>query len=697
MEIDAVDMDHDNSSEKLFVFHESVSTLQNIASHAVALQLWHHYLSRAKSKQIQEKTDDFFRKVFNLAEDCKTESRKVAELLKTPQRIEKMLKKSLKKICSETEPWIDHFHYCIFSGGMSRYCPSNFDPNHIVWRPNGEIDRKESASRILTEGKLNAEQKFVIMCSYGMATELEKFPTNSLSEYFCLLGITDLKVAYWISYHRHDLREIWLKMPDVIRPEDTSINVTMAMESVKLPYAVEYFWNRLSEAEQLAVALRILSHSHMQSKDLRKIMLSTMSYSQQLQLVDQIPIELMTIFSVIDDSTKNCMPENVFTVWTLVKDRITEQQFVKFLGNVLENLTLCEKHMIVMNKVWDTASDRLKKHIAENDPYTIFVPLMFYMAEAYPPSCHRLLMKLLILVNERVRKNLMWSFCDSDSDVIIHRRDTELLNLCLPKESDQLQLKDSIMETDYMSEYCEIKLWFLEFDEVINAVTFFSRNARKSRKFFKKLLESKELEGHAETFILDYENWNKLSNFIDSIFMNYSLTISRLKKQLVSSFSARAVHCWDKKENFSVLVKITEQVFSTEEMKTFKQTLLKQFQEMIFSQNWSRFEGKCFNTFISWCSEDESRIIDLKDIVPIDAFFDDTFRTICSSSNSNFENSLKKLDKFLKYVCVSDEEVELVKIRKYFERDRYWIRQVELIFRDENRRTISNWFLSVKN
>ncbi|XP_065212595.1 uncharacterized protein LOC135840151 isoform X2 [Planococcus citri] len=703
MEVPFGNLDIDDSSENLFVFHESVSTLQNIASNTVALQLWHHYLNRAKCRKIQDKTNDLFRTVFNLDADYEKETKKLAELLKTPRRIEEMLKESLEKICDETKQWIHHFNIKIFRKGISRYHVRNFDPNHIVWRPNGEIDYKKSVSKMLAEGKLNTEQKFILMCSYGMATELENFPTNSLPEFFCLLGITHLKIAYWISHHKHDLREMWLRMPDMIRPEDTSVNVTMAMamansslDSVDrtLPYAFEYFWNRLSEEEQLAVALRILPR--LGSREIRKIILSTMPSFQQRQLIDQIPIELMKKFSVLDYSAKHCMPENVFIVWTLVKDRITEQQFVEFLRKVLRYEMRSEKYMIMLNSVWDTASDRLKRHIVENRPDIIFLSFMNCMVP-YPPSSYRLFMKFVPLLNEHTRKTL---FLSSESvwgeyDMIVSKCDIDILNLCLPEEADQLQLKNRIMESRDLEVYCNRLFRDRKFDEAIARVTFFSQNAHDAREFFKKVLVPDR--NFDDSFIMEYESWNKLSNFIDTVFTDDFLTISKLKKQLVFSLSPRALDCWDKKENFSVLVKITEQVFSAEEMKTFKRTLLKSFQETILSQrSWRDFKGKCYNTFISWCSEDESRIIDLKDVFPVDAFFDDKFRTICSSPNADPKHLLNRLNAFLKYVCVSNEEVELVKIRKYFERDRYWIRQVEQIFGEIKRRTILNWFLSVK-
>ncbi|XP_065212312.1 uncharacterized protein LOC135839954 isoform X3 [Planococcus citri] len=697
MEVDAADLDLDNSSsEELFVFHESVSTLQNIASHTVALQLWHHYLSRAKCcGKIQEKTYDFFIKVFNLGGDYRRESKKLAELLRTPRGIEEMLKESLKKIDCETSQWVNHFNCSIFRDGMSRYCPSNFDPNLIVWHQNDKIDYRKSAAKMLIEGKLNVEQKFVLMCAYGMATELYRFPINLLSEYFCLLGISDsnLIAAYWISYHKPDLCEIWLGMPDVFRPEDTSIHVTMAIECAKwsLPHAFEHFWSRLNDNEQTSVAVRILPEGW----KVVKIMLSTMSYFRQLQLVDQIPAELMRTFFIRHDPAEFYRPvsDNVRIVWTLVKDRITEQQFVQFLKEVCydDDAMVCEEYMILLIKIWDTASDRLKRHIVENHPDVLFISFM--LCDEYSPSSYKFFMKFLPLVNEHTRKEL---YLDLNVHDIASKCDIDILNLCLPEEADQLQLKNRIMESPDMVDYCAALLHDKKFDEVITVATFFSRNAHDAREFFKKALESDRINDNS--FILEYESWNKLSNFIDKVFTNDLSTVSRLKKRLVSSHSARVIYCWDKKENVDALVQITEQVFSPEEMKSFKQTLLEHFQKEISSpKRWHLFKGKCFNTFVSWCSGDENKIVDLKNIVPIDAFFDEIFRTICSSPDNDPQNLLNKLDEFLRYVCVSDEEVELLKIRKYHDRDRYWIREVDRVFDSLTRRMIFNWFRSVKN
>ncbi|XP_065214007.1 uncharacterized protein LOC135841121 isoform X2 [Planococcus citri] len=678
MEVDAADLDLDNSSEKLFVFHESVSTLQYIASHKVALQLWHHRLSRAKCGKIPERTYDFL------------ESEKLAELLKTPQRIEEMLKKSLGKIGLETSRWISDFECKIFTGQISRYCPGNLDQSLIVWGQNGNIDGKRSASKMIIYGKLNAEQKFILMCAYGINQELEIFPMNSIPEFFQWLGISDLKIAYWISYHRHNLRDVWLKMPGVIRAEH-SLNVTMAMEygyrrnrgSSILPHVFEHFWNRLSEAEQLAVALRILPGS--QSRKIQKIILSTMSPFQQRQLVDQIPLELMAQFCGRCD-----MPENAFIIWTRIKDRITEQQFVRFLKMIFDRAVYFEKSFVLLTNVWNTASDRLKRHIADSNPDIILSPFMAYY-QVPSPSIYRFVMKFLSLMKEHTRKQMIFSINKIN---IARVQDIDFLNLCLPEEADQWRFKNRIMESVTMTRYCARALYRLEFDDVINTVAFFSRNTHDIGEFFKKLLEADEL--NALIFILDYENWNKFCNFIDTVFNNYVSIIPELKKQIVSRFSARAVHCYnDEEENFNALVKITEQVFSSEEMKTFKLTMLEHFQKKVSSiVYWFQFEGKCYNALVTWCSDDESRIIDFRDVVPIDAFFDEILRTICSTVDRNPEFEMKTLDRYLRNFCSSDEEIKLLKIRKYYERDGYWIGEVNRTFRREIQLAIFDWFCS---
>ncbi|XP_065214009.1 uncharacterized protein LOC135841121 isoform X4 [Planococcus citri] len=427
----------------------------------------------------------------------------------------------------------------------------------------------------------------------------------------------------------------------------------------------------------------------MQYREIQKIILSKMSPFQQRQLVDRIPPAIMAPFCSCCD-----MPETAFIIWTRIKDRITEQQFVRFLEMVFYRAMCSEKSFVMLTNVWDTASDRLKRHIAENNPDIILGAFISYK-EVPSPSIYRFVMEFLPLVNKHTRKEIIFS---KTKITFARAQDIDFLNLCLPEEADQLRLKNQIMESDCMVRYCAKTLNCLEFDDVINTMAFFSQNTRDSGELFMKLLESEELD--AQTFILDYENWNKLSNFIDSVFTNYVSIIPELKKQIVSCFSAHVVHCYsDEEENLNVLVKITEQVFSSEEMKTFKQIMSEHFQKMISSpKDWFYFEGKCYNALVMWCSDDESRIVDFKSIVPIDAFFDEIFRSICSSADINPELKLEELDQYLRNFCSSDEEIKLLKIRKYYERNGYWIGEVNRTFLHRKIQVaVSDWFCSSEN
>ncbi|XP_065224640.1 uncharacterized protein LOC135848627 [Planococcus citri] len=481
--------------KELFVFYESASTLQDISSQKVALQLWHHHLSRMKWEEIQDlevsyhhpsyraKWKETLEKLYGFFADCG---------MKLPKRIEETLKKSLKTICEETRTWICHF---IDDELLDGTFPGYFDQNHIVWRHDHKIDYKKSASKMLTEGELNAEQKFLLMCQYGMTGELERFPMNSLPEDFCVRGISDVMVGYWISLYRPDLREIWLKTPDVIdeiRLEDTSIHVTMAQACVHytpLFHSFEHFWNRLNEDEQMAFAAKYLP----QFWELFEIMVSTMSCDRQLQLLNQIPDKLMgTFFDTYSNAgfRKPMLYCNFLRIWNLLKDRITKQQFVEFLEYVADYRVMEYDYEEYANRliiVWDTASDHLKKHIVENHPRILFNSFMF--CEKYSPSGYEFFLKFLPLANQPTRKELYLAQPVSN---IVSKYDIDILNLCLPEEADQLQLKNRIMESSDMVNYCAALLrnGNKEFDEIFATVTFFSPNAHDTRELFENVLES---------------------------------------------------------------------------------------------------------------------------------------------------------------------------------------------------------------
>ncbi|XP_065212594.1 uncharacterized protein LOC135840151 isoform X1 [Planococcus citri] len=684
-------LDPDHSPERLFIFHECMPALRNIVSHELALKLWTDYISRLSTRKPRKE----IRSILHLSSEAYANSvlelKELVKSLKTPASIEEMLLDSLVQIRIEVANWINHLEIEIFKKEWRKYCPSYFDPKLVVWHQNGEINYKRSAIEMIYEGELNAAQRFIIKCSYGMGEEIEGFPVYLLPGDFLNVSFFDYEIRYWIHRLNGDNCTALQRFASALRGGDIRIERVMTkLCSIKsLPYAFEYFWNRLNEDEQISEAVEVLSESCM----FQKMILSSMSFHQQRQLVDKIGVKLMKNFCYGLN-----MPENAFTIWTLIRDRITEQEFAELITDVFVRSMYSEDCMIMLNSVWDTASDQLRRYVAENNAKTIFAS--FCCDSEYSPSSYGFFIKFMSMVKKATRKRL---FLSEDALMLIESVDdhnimTNILNVCVPENADLLKFQKNVMKSSVMEKYCVELLNDSEFDKVIDVVMFYSPSVRLTQELVRNILHSNLLR--KEIFVLDHEKWNKLSQIIDKAFPNDLQATSKLKKDLITSFSADAVHCWNQSDKFNELVKVTEQVYSSDdEIKVFKKTLLKHFRIMISSkQFWRRFEGKCFSTFVSWCSTDENnKDIDFKKIIPIDSFFDDKFGNICAWYVLNRETYepeylLNELDELVGYFCASKEEVKMFKIRKLKKYDLYWLREVWMNSDDRAWIKILSWF-----
>ncbi|XP_065212785.1 uncharacterized protein LOC135840274 isoform X2 [Planococcus citri] len=548
--------DH-SSSENLFLFYESVPTLQVIASHELALHLWLYYIdldeSKAKSRSdVSDEDDDdvsdddseisdYLCLVFNLDEDYASDSWKLIESLKLSRCIEKILIISMQTIRNEMEEWIRHFDEKIFPKQRSHYRLRNFNPNHCVWFQNGKINYKRSASKILSEGKLEAEQKFMIMCFYGMADELKKFPVNSLPDCFIQRNNSNFEISYWIYYLRNQVHKVKFRISKVIFLHSYNesyvsfdFKITMWCFKELFLYACEYFWSRLNENEQVAAADVILHYrpaAHLMRRyrptwEFQKFILPKMTPSQQRQLIDRVPTALMV--NSIDESDT---PENALVIWTRVKHRIEEFEFVEFLDLVYEDATYTEKCMNILNNIWDTASNGHKKCFAEDAGEIMY--FLFDTCFQRSASGLAFAIKVLSMASEHTRNYLIMQHNLYCLVTNINNFDafSRILEFC--SESDRSQFKNSIIESDEMVKHCLELLQHFQFDELVAKVAFYSPNADITRKFINKLLRSDTFD--LEKFILDGELWNKFSNFINAVFPN-NLSIAReLKKQLILS------------------------------------------------------------------------------------------------------------------------------------------------------------------
>lgn len=657
------DVDLHDLLEERFMFNECVPTLRQIACHEVALKLWHHYIAYDKPKTVQKKTNNHLRMAYGLDENYRDNSDKLVKFLNAPRCVEEMLKKSLDKIRTEMETWIRYFKEEMFKGTvMAKYCLHDFNPNYCVWFQNSEIDYKETASKILSNAELTHVQKFVILCLHGMADEIEIFPFHKLPRRFNELGYINFEISYWIPRCKSEVVDVMVKLVAIMTNEvDPKFNVIMSSYCANSSHriAFEYFWNQLDEEEEISVALKVLPRM----PHLQKTIVSKMSLYQQREVMSKIPYHFMANFFILE------MPENAFKVWLHVKDQITEEEFASLFELVYECPYYSEICIDVLNDIWDTAPYRLRNHVAQTEVDLIFRSFIFNRQRT--PSSWKLFLSFLSLTSPGTRKQLILD----DGDLLTNKFNDnpnymiDILELLLPNESERIQYKNRVMESTTMKENFVKLIEALEFDMLNQKLAFYSSNDHLTREIIKKLLNSNEID--AKIFILDYDKWNKLSNFILGIFANDLSTASELKKHLISSFSSDAIYYWHKSDNFSEMIKVAEQEFSIEELEAYKQTLLKKIQKGIVTstQFWRYFDGNCFDTFVLWCLGDEKKVLEFKKLVSVDEIFDDVFGNICGWCEINggeFEPYylLNKLDVFLRYFCPDHEEVRKFKMRK---------------------------------
>ncbi|KAL6953386.1 hypothetical protein U1Q18_051799 [Sarracenia purpurea var. burkii] len=523
-----------------------------------------------------------------------------------------------------------------------------------------------------------------------MADDIKRFPMSTLPDYFHRRGFFDFEISYWIPHFRIEVTTLLLELVSVVSgEEDTKIDVIMASlcANRSYPFAFEYFWNRLDEADQISVALRVLP----QTWQLQKTILSKMSLYQQRELMSEIPIALMENFLIKLD-----MPEYAYKVWLRVKDEIIQGEFAYFVRQVYDQSISSENCICVLIDIWDTASDRLKNYAAQTQVGNIFDAFLFN--EQRTQSSSKFLCRFLSLTSARTRKQLILD----DADLLAKYIDNpnfmvDILELCLPNDSEKMEFKNFVMESFIMRENCVKLINALEFDKLNQKLAFYSSNDSLTRELMRELLKSQEID--ANIFMLDYDKWNKLSNFILEIFTNDSSTGSELKKHLISSFSYHAIYYWNKSDDFNEMVKVVEQELSPLELESYKQTVLKHFQKVLSRlSNFGVISMQIVsNTFVSWCLGDEKKVLDFKMLIPVDKVFDDVFGSIrgwYEINRTEYEphHLLNELNAFLRCFCVGREEIKEYKIRKFNELNECLFRESWINSGDRAWYNVLMWF-----
>lgn len=342
------------ANEDKYVFYVTLPTLQQMAVNRVALAVWCSYISRTKSNEFNNNSNDDLWNDLGMKHEYWEECTEIIESLKTPRPIQENLKTSLKLVSDEIRSCIKHFKYSTISQNLKKYRITRFDVNWCVWLQNGEIDYSKTGQNMLLSSELNNVQKFAIMCKFCMENEIVKFSLRSLPESFVeqVNFSEDGLMYYWINYLKND----WREFPFYgLNP----IELTMALQcSISQDcIAFEYFWNRLGDDFQVPVAFFRWEVPVGRVSFLPKVF-SKMSRQNQRDLLSKIPHKIMSYFWTNFKSR-----ESVKWTWKHSKDLMTAEQFAQMISEVLFHGVEFEEDMSLLKQIWNTASDQQRNYV----------------------------------------------------------------------------------------------------------------------------------------------------------------------------------------------------------------------------------------------------------------------------------------------------------------------------------------------
>ncbi|XP_065221895.1 uncharacterized protein LOC135846622 [Planococcus citri] len=718
-----------------FQYRARLPSLQEMASYQIAIAVWYGYFSsQQRYKHYSDKLTDKLE-----LNDC----HKLIKTLARPRFMEEALKKHMKQIRNETIHCVTHFRHKLFSTYLVEYQIPQLDLNRIVWFPDGRINYKSTAFKMLRSSTLTQVQKFAIMSHFCLENEiktidLNRSPMKSFVEK--VHGNHDPLLLYWIYYLKKELH----KIPPFFTRSSDSVRIN-SMYSYKHRWETfEYFWDRLSAGDQLSFissrlpALEVYCWKH---RPFYK-----MSYDQQCDLVcGQPAIMIIVFFKVMD------MPEWALKAWNMTKSVVTNKQFVWVLSELLNKYDknqityLQEEKMSVLLEIWDTATDEHKHFAAEqraleetiaqqilsqNSLRTHFALDDLACWKQVAPSGFKFLLKYLSLKSAEFRKDAILNRCDCkfiinfDFDVV-----GEIFDLCLPNLQDKVEFKTQRGRSILGYYFCKILYSKEDHDELNRRLLRSFQNLNIGSNYVNEFIQSSITnnvvkEDEVQTHHHNTYEWLKLSKFINKILQENISTVLEMKRSYISSFDN---HCdpYERYGSLDELSQLIEQEYVHENLKYLKLKLIEKLRQSKAEQwVWLILRYEKFSAVFSWGFENnEEMVLQLKQAVPIDDIIIKVLKTIARQSNSIYHPTppYNNLEKFLEwYFSDVAEEVasfklgimnnpEAAKILESIEKDDQqvygellqWIGNPNFLHSEKNRRdsksSIMNMFQNIQH
>ncbi|XP_065219879.1 uncharacterized protein LOC135845322 [Planococcus citri] len=594
--------------EDRYVYYAAVPSLQEITSFRIAQLIWSSYISRSKNRTDSPKeSGNTLIDAFNLPKTYEKDIEEVVDLLRLPRTVETMLISALTTVTCEMRKWIRHLGCYTIGKKIEQYSIRDFDPDWCMWLPNGRIDYKQTAVKLLSTVDLSNEQRFAILSEFCMKREIDQIKVRSLSEVFRrTVTFEDNPLAYyWINYLQK-----YLHICTIPKFSYKTIYATVAAKCVSFSWtAFEYFWRRCGVADQIELA-RYLLDSH---RDVyigyryQERVLSMMSWFQQRRLLTIIPERIISNFCFHLDSRES-------TFWARKHSNLNPSAFARVVQDSL-SFVPSEEKMSRLVEIWDAASPMHKGFTVNYLQDGIFPPFNSWNRPSQ--SAFKLLIKVLSHHEAIFRERKVFSnavslgICIDNMNLV-----NELLELSLPSADDQARFKRRVEKSSALKNSCIHLITHTKLADLNAKLRFYLSDSDAIQKYKHRILTTELI--YQDCFLYETDKWDAFSTFIDETFPDDASAALKLKKKYIL-FNARYFPHFKANRAYDVnpMIRVVESVFNIEnENENIKNVFFDNFVARLKQKDyrWYKmfFNEMYFRRFVRWCLGEEDPAAVLK-------------------------------------------------------------------------------------
>ncbi|XP_065216915.1 uncharacterized protein LOC135843094 [Planococcus citri] len=593
--------------------YPSPPTLEELASIAVALQLWRENIREHRLTDLINSDWDSF--------ESKLGSCSIPVLLDLPSKVFSLVEKHFGKM-----------QYALRGDSLMWDVFDEIDD--IVCNSNGSINYDRLAKRaVLCEG-ISDELKFKTACKYCLEEDIMRI-WPSVSEHFNLDDISfefEPVLYYWICRLRDQLYKIPLSGHDYAAIDEKLIEILDARNWS----CVEYFWNRLKVASS-----RIDNAKYLHRRNghvFCRYILPRLS-PKELDILmadvgDDIMLALLIVW--IDDVCPSMWIEELYVLaaWNYIKHKISDSGFICFVREILKNQSQCNTctsnyNQFFSRELWDNTPSHLKqlairdclvdRSLFENDDEPCFERhnwLLLCILEDAPFEARKSFWRenwrnLLCGTNTEDLKQFVILCCENEEEIILFKKTHLTYEIIRPNGLEHLK-QSRIPELNKFINFCCLD------EETISAVRLKLLNEHLDFSRNHSPFDFPCFEIH--NFISSGDYW---SAFIDDSFNEVNLatdfknhlllaprTCEMLSRFVISNFRLQEVM------QFVDTFATSEQVA----VNVKEDHLIPALVNLLMTETRLRFvfEYDAFESFIRWCLGSDEKIAKFKQTLPVD-------------------------------------------------------------------------------